>query len=63
MTSEGPAVIADLPASRPALPRYGEASLADLACSVLASLGVAGEPNPLDLAEADRVCVLVVDGL
>ena len=56
-------MITDLPASLPTLPRYGEASLADLASSMLASLGVAGEPNPLDLAPADRVCLLVVDGL
>src|SRR5580698_2388960 len=64
MTSEGqPAVIADLPASLPTLPRYGESSLADLATSVLASLGVAGEANPLELAPAERVCLLVVDGL
>jgi hypothetical protein len=64
MTSEGPpAVIADLPASLPMLPRYGESSLADLASSVLASLGVAGEANPLELEPADRVCLLVIGGL
>jgi hypothetical protein len=44
-------------------PRYGECSLADLATSVLASLGVPGEANPLGLAQVDRVCLLVVDGL
>ena len=64
MTSEGqPAAIADLPASLPTLPRYGESSLADLATSVLACLGLAKEPNPLELEPADRVCLLVVDGL
>jgi hypothetical protein len=64
MTPEGqPSVVADLPASLPSLPRYGESTLADLACSVLASLGVTSEPNPLQLPEADRVCLLVVDGL
>ncbi len=64
MTPEGPpAVLTDLPASLPTLPRYGESSLADLATSVLASLGVAKEPNPLQLPDADRVCLLVVDGL
>jgi hypothetical protein len=64
MTSEGqPAVIADLPASLPTLPRYGESTLPDLAASVLAALGVAGEANPLELAPAERVCLLVVDGL
>src|ERR1700734_2820517 len=56
-------MITDLPASLPTLPRYGESSLADLATSVLASLGVAGEANPLELAPAERVCLLVVDGL
>jgi Type I phosphodiesterase / nucleotide pyrophosphatase len=56
-------VITELPASLPALPRYGESSLADLATSVLASLGVAGESNPLQLAPAQRACLLVVDGL
>jgi hypothetical protein len=45
------------------LPRYGEASLADLACSILASLGAPGEPNPLALPTARRVCLLVIDGL
>jgi hypothetical protein len=56
-------MLTELPASLPRPPRYGESSLADLASSVLASLGVAGEPNPLRLSEADRVCLLVVDGL
>ena len=52
----------DLPAVPPTLPRYGEASLADLATSLLASLGV-DQPNPLDLPPAARACLLVVDGL
>ena len=64
MTPERPpAVITDLPTSLPSLPRYGESSLPDLSTSVLASLGVAKEPNPLQLPDADRVCLLVVDGL
>src|SRR5215467_9682267 len=64
MTREGQrGAVTDLPASLPSLPRYGESTLADLACSVLASLGVGAEPNPLQLPPADRVCVLVVDGL
>jgi hypothetical protein len=64
MTPEGrPSVVADLPASLPSLPRYGESTLADLACSVLASLGMGSEPNPLQLPPADRVCLLIVDGL
>jgi hypothetical protein len=52
----------DQPAVPPTLPRYGEASLADLATSLLASLG-AGDSNPLDLSPASRVCLLIVDGL
>ena len=47
----------------PTLPRYYEASLDALATSILASLGVPGEPNPLQLASAERVCLLLVDGL
>lgn len=50
-------------AAEPTVPRYGEASLDALATSVLASLGVPGEPNPLELAPARQVCVLLVDGL
>ncbi len=50
------------PTAPPTLPRYGDASLADLATSLLASLGTE-EPNPLDLPQAARVCLLVVDGL
>src|ERR1700689_939268 len=52
----------DQPTVAPTLPRYGEASLADLASSLLASLG-AGEPNPLGLPPAARVCLLIIDGL
>ncbi|GAB3212465.1 alkaline phosphatase family protein [Marinactinospora thermotolerans] len=44
-------------------PRYGAASLADLAPSVLASLGVPGEPNVLGLVPSRRACVLLVDGM
>jgi hypothetical protein len=62
MTSAGPA-IPSVPAAVPLTPRYGEASLADLATSVLASLGVPDEANPLGLAPADRACLLVIDGL
>ncbi len=47
----------------PALPRYGESTLSDLAASLLASLGVAGEDNPLGLPPTARACLLVVDGL
>jgi hypothetical protein len=44
-------------------PPYGSGTLSDLACSILASLRVPGEPNVLGLPAAERVCLLVVDGL
>ncbi|HEX5190783.1 MAG TPA: nucleotide pyrophosphatase/phosphodiesterase family protein [Streptosporangiaceae bacterium] len=47
----------------PTLPGYAESSLDALATSLLASLGVRGEPNPLQLPDAQRVCLLLVDGL
>jgi hypothetical protein len=47
----------------PLIPGYGRSTLADLATSLLASLGVPGEANPLGLAPADRACLLVIDGL
>jgi hypothetical protein len=50
-------------AIEPTLPRYAESCLDALATSVLASLGIPGEPNPLRLAPAERVCLLLVDGL
>ncbi|MEO5875944.1 MAG: nucleotide pyrophosphatase/phosphodiesterase family protein [Streptosporangiaceae bacterium] len=45
------------------VPRYGQASLADLSSSVLTSLGVPGGANPLGLPELPRACVLLIDGL
>lgn len=45
------------------VPRYGSATLADLSTSVLAAVGAPGEPNPLGLERATKVCVLLVDGL
>jgi hypothetical protein len=51
------------PIPPPNPPPYGSGTLPDLACSLLASLGVRGEPNPLGLPAAVRVCLLVVDGL
>ncbi|MBW8484853.1 alkaline phosphatase family protein [Actinomadura parmotrematis] len=45
------------------VPRYGAGALADLAGSVLASLGVPGAAAVLDLPELPRACVLIVDGL
>jgi hypothetical protein len=47
----------------PPVPRYGEASLADLASSMLAMVDVAGCRNPLGLEPANRACLLLVDGL
>lgn len=46
-------------------PRYGQASLADLLPSVLATLRLPGEVDRVGLAldGIDRVCVLLVDGL
>jgi Type I phosphodiesterase / nucleotide pyrophosphatase len=64
MASEDPAAaVTDLPASLPSLPRYGESTLADLSTSVLASLGMSDEANPLQLTPVDRACLLIVDGL
>jgi hypothetical protein len=45
------------------LPRYGEASLADLTPSILAALGVPGFPNTLGVPPGDRIGLLVLDGL
>ena len=43
--------------------RYGQSSLSDVLPSVLAALGIAGEPNVLDLEPAECVVVLLIDGL
>lgn len=45
------------------VPAYGSGTLAEVGPSVLAALGVAGEPNALDLPALPRACVLLVDGL
>jgi Type I phosphodiesterase / nucleotide pyrophosphatase len=47
----------------PPLPRYGEASLADLLPSLLSALDVPGFANPLGVEPLRRACLLVVDGL
>ncbi len=47
----------------PPLPRYGEASLSDLAGSIAAALGVDGFTDVLGLGEQDHVCLLLIDGL
>jgi hypothetical protein len=49
--------------SPPTLPRYGEASLADLLPSLLAALDVPGFANPLGVEPLRQACLLVVDGL
>jgi type I phosphodiesterase/nucleotide pyrophosphatase len=53
----------DEPRTPLTLPSYGEATLADLASSLLGSLGIRGELNPLGLPETERACLLIVDGL
>lgn len=45
------------------VPRYGQASLADLLPAVAAGMGVPGAVSGLALAPADRVCVFLVDGM
>jgi predicted AlkP superfamily pyrophosphatase or phosphodiesterase len=47
----------------PGAVRYGQSSLSDVLPSVLAALGVAGEQNVLELAPAECVVLLLVDGL
>ena len=51
----------NLPA--PPLPRYGEASLAEVAPSLLAALDLPGFRNRLGVEPLRRACLLVVDGL
>jgi len=50
-------------AIEPTLPRYAESALDALGTSLLASLGADGEPDPLHLPPAEKVCLLLVDGL
>jgi hypothetical protein len=45
------------------VPRYGDGALPDLPESVLATFGVAGAVNVLDLRPLPRVCILIIDGL
>jgi len=51
------------PRTSPIVPSYGESSLADLSTSVLASLTHDEAGNVLGLPEADRACLLLIDGL
>jgi hypothetical protein len=55
--------VSEVPRPEPTVPRYGEASLAEVVPSVLAALGVPGFDNPLQLDPLPGVCLLVVDGL
>ena len=48
---------------KPCVPRYGEASLAEVVPSILDALGVSGFDNALGVEPLPGVCVLVVDGL
>ena len=45
------------------VPLYGEASLADLTPSLLASLAISGIPDAFAIGPLERVCLLLVDGL
>lgn len=47
----------------PSAPGYGRSSIAELLPSAAAALGADGFENPLDLPSAQRVCVVMVDGL
>jgi hypothetical protein len=51
------------PAPDPPVPRYGEASLAEVVPSVLAAFGLPGFENRLGLEALSSVALLVVDGL
>ena len=53
------------PRHSPIVPSYGTSTLADLSSSILASLEPEAPPeqNVLDLAPAQRACLLIVDGL
>jgi len=51
------------PRHSPIVPSYGSASLADLAASVAAAVGIPALPNALGIGEARRACILLVDGL
>jgi hypothetical protein len=50
------------PAAIP-LPRYGDRALSDLTPSCLSALGVTDFANPLGIAPAAAICLLLIDGL
>jgi hypothetical protein len=47
----------------PAAPAYGRNSVAEVLTSAAAAMGIGGFTNQLSFAPADRVCVVLVDGL
>jgi type I phosphodiesterase/nucleotide pyrophosphatase len=47
----------------PAIPAYGQSSLADLVPSLLSAVGAPGFSNPLGIEPAASFCLLVIDGL
>jgi hypothetical protein len=55
--------VAASPSDGLVLPRYGEASLADLLPSVLGALGIPGEHDLMGLPRSRRYCLLLIDGL
>ncbi|MDV6266781.1 alkaline phosphatase family protein [Rhodococcus globerulus] len=52
-----------MPAPAPLLDVYSQPTLSTLAPSILASLGVAGEANRLNLPPSKRTVILLVDGM
>ena len=63
MTPAAPSPHAGPGAASPPVPRYGQASLADLVPSLLSAVGAPGFANPLQLEPLRAVCLLLVDGL
>jgi hypothetical protein len=47
----------------PPVPRYGEASLADLVPSLLSAMGAPGFANPLKIQPLRTACLMVIDGM
>jgi len=47
----------------PLVPLYGHSALSDITPSLLAALGLPGQPNPLNVAPVGNACLLLVDGL
>lgn len=49
--------------TEPEVPPYGVRTLAEVVPSLLTAIGAAGFANPLGIAPADSVCLLMIDGL